>query len=271
MSKLQVVLTSLLAVFGLIAATPATAIELDGFTEPYRTISVAADESGIIAEMLVREGHVVEAGQPLVRLNSDVHLALLAIAEQSMQAQGRVEAASAEMRMRRERLAKLDSLRIGGHARQEEVDRARTEFAVAEANVRTAREDLATRRLEYEKLKAQLQRRTIRSPIAGAVTQLQKELGEFVAPNAPEILTLVQLDPLLANFSMMRVDAEKLRVGAKVKVGFPGLNRRMDGVIEFISPVTDAESGTVRVKVRVANADGQLRSGERCTIRISSK
>ena len=43
-----------------------------------------------------------------------------------------------------------------GHARQEEVDRAASEVAVAEANVRTAQEDLLTRRLEYEKTKAQI-------------------------------------------------------------------------------------------------------------------
>jgi multidrug efflux pump subunit AcrA (membrane-fusion protein) len=40
------------------------------------------------------------------------------------------------------------------------------------------------------------------------------------------------------------------------------------GTVEFISPITDAESGTVLVKVRVANPHGRFRSGERCKIRV---
>ena len=95
-------------------------------------------------------------------------------------------------------------------ARQEEVDRAATELAVAEANVRTAREDRLTKKLEYERIKVQLERRTIRAPVAGVVTKLHKQVGEFVAPNNPDVLTLVQLDPLLANFTMMSEDRKSV-------------------------------------------------------------
>lgn len=265
MSKSQLLAV---AVAALVLAVPAVALEFDGFTEPYRTISVAGDESGIVAEVLVQEGETVVAGQPLVRLNSDVHMALLAIAEQSMKSEGRVDATAAEMQLRKERLAKLEALREGGYARQEEVDRARAELTVAESNLRSAREDLLVRKLEYDKIRAQVERRTIRAPIAGVVTTLQKDVGEFVAPNSPEVLTLVQLDPLLADFSMMRSDVDGLRLGGKVWVSFPGTKAEAAGVVEYVSPVTDAESGTVLVKVRVDNAEGQIRSGERCLLRL---
>lgn len=261
-------LIGLFVLITVLPLAPATAIEFDGFTEPYRTINVASDETGIIGEVLVHEGKAVEAGQALVRLNSDVYLTSLAIAEQSMQAEGRLDAASAELRLRKQRQENLQSLRGEGHARQEEVERARSETAVAEANVRSAREDLEIKRLEYERIKTQLERRTVRSPIAGVVTMLHKEQGEFVAPNNPDILSLVELDPLLANFSLMRPDAEALSVGQKVQIRFPGGNREVEGVVEFVAPVIDAESGTVRVKVRVSNTERRLRSGERCTLRL---
>ena len=54
-----------LMVAGSSAARSAIAYELEGFTEPYRTINVAADETGTLAEVFVREGHSVKAGQPL--------------------------------------------------------------------------------------------------------------------------------------------------------------------------------------------------------------
>ncbi|QDU99022.1 efflux RND transporter periplasmic adaptor subunit [Lignipirellula cremea] len=254
----------------LLLAGPALAVELEGFVEPYRTISVASDETGVIQEVFVREGQRVEAGQPLARLNSDVHQALLAIAEQSMLAEGRIDAARADVEMRRRRLEKLRSLRLEGHARQEEVDRTAGEVAVGEANLRSALEDQLNKRLEYEKINAQITRRTVKAPIAGAIIRLHKVAGEFVAPNSPDVLTLVQLDMLLANFTLMSPDSAKLQVNQTVPVRFLPGGVEATGVVEFVSPVTDAESGTVLVKIRIDNAQGKFRSGERCSIRIGN-
>ncbi len=248
------------------AASSALGLDLEGFTEPFRTINVAADESGIIDEVLVREGGKVERGQTLARLNSDVHRTLLAIAEQAMQAEGRLDAALADMRLKQDRREKLEALRVEGHARQEELDRASAEVAVAEANVRTAREDRLSKKLEHERIKTQLERRSVRAPVAGVVTKLHRQLGEFVAPNNPDVLTLVQLDPLLANFTMMSEQAAQLQEGQKLNVLFLTGNIQAEGTVEFIAPITDAESGTVRVKVRIENSSGKLRSGERCRL-----
>ena len=249
-------------------ATPSTDLKLEGFTEPYRTINVAGDETGIIEELLVQEGHQVERGQPLARLNSDVHDALLAIAEQNMQAEGRLDAAVAELQLREDRLAKLKPLLTGGHARQEEVDRATAEVAVSKANVRTAREDLLVRKLEYQKIKVQVGRRTIRASVGGVVTALHKQPGEFVSPNSPDVLTLVQIDSLLANFTVTSPIAAKLNIGQEIKVRFVSGETETNGLVEFIAPTTDAESGMVRVKVRIENSEGRFRSGERCQIEI---
>lgn len=253
----------------LLAVTlPVSATELEGYSEPYRLINVAADETGTIDEVLVREGQMVEAGQRLVRLNCDVHRALLAIAEQNMQSEGRLDAAKADLKLRRERLEKFLSLRAEGHARQEEVDRASSDVEVAEANLRTAQEDLVTRSLEYEKIKAQIARRTVRAPIAGVVTTLHKDKGEFVAPNSPDVLTLVQIDTLLANFTLMGPQTAGLKVDQEMKISFLESGVKTTGTVELISPVTDAESGTVLMKLRVANPDGRFRSGERCKINV---
>ena len=145
------------------------------------------------------------------------------------------------------------------------------ELEIAEAQVKAAREDLLIRELEYCKIKVQLDRRTITSPIDGVVTFLHKDVGEFVAPNAPEIMTIVQLDPLLATFSILGPDAETLTLDQSIEIRFPVSKRVMEGQVTFISPVTDAESGMVRIKVRVANPDGKSRSGERCLIEFKDK
>ena len=246
-------------------------IALNGYTEPYRSIDVASDETGTIDKILVREGETVQAGQPLVQLNNKIFNALLAIAERNKEAVGRLNAAEAEMKLRQDRLRKLTELRTTGDARQEEVDRAQTEVAVAEANLQTAHDDQVTRQLEYEKIQSQIDRRTIRAPITGVVVKLHKEVGEFVAPNAPEVMTIVQIDKLLANFTLPTVQADKLRVGEKLPIQFVGSHTTIQCEVDFVSPTTDAESDTVLVRLLVENSQNQFRSGQRCKLESNEK
>ena len=247
---------------------PATAQStvVDGLTEAYRTVAVAASEPGLIMKVFVREGEVVRQGQPLVALDSDVHAAMLAIAKQAMESQGNLQSALADVALKKDRLTKFEALRAAEHAREEELERARAEMAIAEARLVAVREELELRRLEYEKAKVQLARRTVRSPIDGVVTKRFKDEGEYAAPNDPSLFTVVQLDRLLAVFSVPAPAAREFRVDQRTAVSFPGLASPVEGTVEFVSPVTDAESGTVRVKVRIENPKQEYGSGERCTL-----
>ncbi len=265
------------AILGLmIPVSTAFAVPADGFTEPYRTIDVAAAETGIVAAIEVREGDTVQQGDVLAVLDHEVLSALMAIAEQAMQSRGALDAARAEYGLKQRRLDKLEMLRSKGHARQEEVERARADLAIAEAQQRSAQEDLLIRKLEYQKIRAQLERRKIRAPVGGVVIKVHKELGGFVAPNDPAVATLVQLDPLRATFSLTRDQANQLAVDQQVTLwSYPasgetsGAAEAMEGTVEFVAPVTDAESGTVRVKIRIDNPENRHRAGERCTLQES--
>ncbi|WP_182867610.1 efflux RND transporter periplasmic adaptor subunit [Stieleria mannarensis] len=257
----------LIAVVAL-ACRSSLATEVQGYTEPVRTIEVASDETGTVAEVLVQLGQTIEQGQPLLRLNSQVHLAQIEVAKQQMNAQGRLDAAKAEVELTSARLEKIESLRKSGHARQAELHRAAKEYKVAEANLRSVVEEMETRRLEHDRLLTQMSRRVIHAPVTGIVTELHKEPGEFVAPNKPEVITLVQLDTLLANFALLGSQAEQLTTGQEIELQFPESGQTTSGKVHFISPVTDAESGTVLVKIAIGNADGSIRSGARCAIQL---
>lgn len=246
----------------------AQASEYDGFTEPSRRVSVASVETGTIKSMEVQEGSIVEKGQVVARLDDDLFLALVAIAEESTRAQGALKSAEAEVAMRRERWEKLCELREQGHARQEEVDRARMDVEVAEARVLSANELTQLKRLELEKARIQLARRVIVAPLSGVVATLRKDEGEFVAPNDPYVVEIVTLDPLLATFSIPSPEAATLKKGDDVSVYLDDAEKIVTGAVDVVAPVTDAESGTVRVKVRIANSDGAFRGGERCTLHL---
>ena len=108
-----------------------------------------------------------------------------------------------------------------------------------------------------------------RAPMDGVVSAIHKEIGEYVAPTDPHIMNIVQLDRLQAVFSVPSEDATTLRTGDSVAIRLSATNVSVTGVVEFVAPVTDAESGTVRVKVRMENPQSTYRSGQRCSLRLT--
>jgi len=75
---------------------------------------------------------------------------------------------------------------------------------------------------------------------------------------------------LLATFSLKPAQASHLSVGLPVQVQFALREQPVKGEIELVSPVTEARSGTVRVKVRIPNPQRACRSGDRCVLLIPS-
>jgi RND family efflux transporter MFP subunit len=247
----------------------ASAREIDGFTEPYRDIDVAAPEMGQIDRLAVREGDRVKAGQVLARLDDEVWKASLEVARAAMESAGRVEAAEAELRLCQETLVKLTALHERDHATQQEVDRALAQRDVAEARVKAAQEELLVKAREYERADVQLKQRSVLSPVDGIVTQIYKDEGEFVSPSDAVVIRVVQLDPLLIVFSVPVTDLDNLAVNTKVQVRVDAVDKPVEGTVEFVSPTTDAQSGTTRVRVKIANPGEAIRSGANCHLMLS--
>ena len=264
MSRLPVPL--LIGIAALLFSAVADGASFDGFTEPFRKIDVAASETGTVAQLLVHEGDRVTKGQVLATLDNDVLEVSREIAAANVQAKGKLDSAAAERDLRKTRLERLGPLRSEGHASQEEIDRAEADLAVAEANLQAAREQHQLDELERKKIEAMIERRTLRSPIDGQVLKIQKEQREFVSANSAAVATVVQLDPLRVVFSLPTAYAARLSAGSAVDLELPESGAKLRGSVEFVAPVTDAESGTVRVKVLIDNAAGAYRCGIRCLL-----
>jgi RND family efflux transporter MFP subunit len=245
--------------------------QFDGYTEPYDTVNVAAAETGIVETVVVREGQVVQEGQVLAKLDDKLYLVLLAIAGETMRTKGELNSALAELHLQQHRFEKLKVVRAQGHARQEEVERAEADVAIAEARVLTAKENLIIKKLEHQRIKVQIVRRTIRAPMDGVITKIHKKKGEYVGLNDPYLLEMVKLNPLLAKFSLPSQRARKLREGQTVTLYVEPSGKTVRGTIEFIGPVTDAQSATVQIKARIDNHEGKFFSGEQCTLQFPDK
>jgi len=239
---------------------------ISGFTEPYRSIEVAAAEMGTISHVEVEEGQTIESGAILARLNEDVHEASVGMAKEKLDARGRLHSAQAEAKMQHERYQKLVGLYQRNNASQIEVDRAQGQLEVAAASVEAVQDDFRIASFEYKRALAQLEMRRLRSPIDGVVTRVHKDPGEFVSPSDPVVVSVVQLNPLKAIFSVPQTRARELASGHEIELEMGQDRAAALGVVEFVSPTTDAQSGTRRVTIRIDNSNSRWQSGDVCVL-----
>lgn len=245
---------------------PESSTIVEAFTEPYRDISVAASEMGTLSEVRVVEGAIVKQGDILAVMDDNVLRASLEVARRSMNTEGLLKSAQADLDMKTLEQEKLKQLRERDHASQQEVDRIQTEIRIAEARLLSVREDLEVKQLEFRRIESQLKQRQVIAPMDGVISELSREAGEFVSPSDPTIARLVQLDPLLIVFSVplsQRNEVEKDQV-VELKLGVDQI--RAEGIVEYVSPTSDTSNSSVRVKVRLPNSDRQHQSGERAIL-----
>lgn len=242
----------------------------DGFLEPIRTIKVSAPESGVVTELPLKRGERVQAGEILAVLDQEVLEASREIAVARVESSSRREAAAIEYESKSKRLRHLLTLQRDGFGSNEEVDRARTELALAETEMKAADEQLRLDRLELARIEAQIERRRIRSPIDGVITELHQDVGEFVDANTPVVVTVVRLDELLVRFYLPAEIAGRFAADATVQIRLVETGELVKAVVEFLSPVVHAESGTVQLHLRVDNGRGRIRSGSRCRLELSA-
>ena len=245
-------------------ATKADVIE--SFAEPYRDVDVAAPEMGVLASIQAKEGQRVRQGDALAQLEDEVLRASLEIARQTMESDGRLESAKAELEFQEQWLQKLRELQQRDHASVREVERVLSQRNVAAARMKSVLEEIEVRRLEYRRIEVQLKQRRITSPLDGVVTRIYKDQGEFVSPSDPVVLKVVQLDPLLVVFPAPLTAASQLKPDQEVRVQIDGVPDTVRGLVEFISPTPDAQSRTTSVRVRLPNPNEQLPCGAACKL-----
>ncbi|MGB8168289.1 MAG: efflux RND transporter periplasmic adaptor subunit [Chthoniobacteraceae bacterium] len=232
-------IAALTASLALAGATLAEDPAILGYTEPSRIITVSAGDVGVIAEMLVKEGDRVKNGQVLARLDTSVLDAELEIAR-------------AEAKLAGTRNQRVLDLAQSTRVTPEELEKARTELTIKQAQVR--------------RIDAMIEVRTMRSPVDGVVTEIKRDPSESVSAASPHVLTVVQIDRLSVNLFLPPARVEKLKNGDQAELLLLDPERRVPATVEFVSPIIDAASGTVRVKFSIANPKGEIRSGGRCTL-----
>ena len=243
---------------------------VDAFLEPYRTVEISSPFRDRLDAVHVQDGETVKAGQLLAELGTRVLLAQRAQAKDAAAFHGAIDSAKALIKMRTNRLVMLQELDKSGNARPQEMVTAQTELSIARSQLQSAVEEQQLKKLELAVIEAQLEEKKLRSPFDGVVVKVNRQVTELVGGGDQQpLMTLVQLDPLKAVFHLPQAVAYPM---AKSKaVTLEGGGTAITGEIEYISPVINAQSGTVEVRIRIPNPQHKLISGGRCSLAITPK
>ena len=260
-----VALVLLMTLLGLVGVSDAD--EIKGFMEPVRSIELASDETGILNNVKVSEGQSVAEGEVLAQLDSEVQKVQLELAGHLASSTSAVEAARKAYEKRVMITERIRELRQSGNASESELIRSEMELTIARAKYLSATEELKGREIEKRRAALILKRRTIRAPFRGVVAKIHYNEGEFLSPIKPELLQLVQVDQLLAAFSVTVSQARSLKNRKQITV-YLANGGQVRGTLHSTGVTVDSGSGTLTVKVKIDNAGRKLHIGEDCYIRF---
>jgi RND family efflux transporter MFP subunit len=265
------VLALVLALF----AGPAAAAAAPGASlclmEPWARISLRSPITATIATVLVDRGAVVRKGQPLVQLESSVELAAMAGARYRAVMEGTVKSAEARLTHARLKLQRRDELRQQNYVSAQDRDDAEAEMRIATADLVEATDNREMARLDLLRLTAEVNRRTITSPINGVVTERLQQPGELAqsGDTGVAVLKLAQTDPVRVEVVLPAARFGKTRVGDIVTIKpEPPFAGSYKAVVRVVDPVIDSGSGTFGIRLEIPNPKGAVLTGVKCSAEL---
>ena len=207
--------------------------EVPGTVRASRSATIAPLISGTVAEVRVRLGSEVRAGDVLVLLSAR-----------------EVEARLEQTRVLSEQAAR-DRARATSLVGQGAVSVADYERAISRWSVAQATQAEASSIAE---------RRVVRAPFAGVITSKIASVGDTALPGQP-LLVLEGRSGLRLEAQIPETLGEGLTVGQALPVRLEGLDRVLDGRLAEIQPAADAASRTRLFKIDLPDAEG-IRSGQ---------
>lgn len=170
-------------------------------------IAIGSHLPGVVEKVFVTVGDPVKAGASLFKIDDRNLRAQLGQAEAAEQAaNARVSVASAALDDLKLQLKFAEDVTDPRAISAEEVTRRRSAVQTAKAKLSEAEADVATAKSQIAMVKTELQRSVVSSPIAGEVLQVKIRAGEFAVAGAtatPMIL-LGRAKPLY-----LRVDVDE--------------------------------------------------------------
>jgi RND family efflux transporter MFP subunit len=231
-------------------------------------VKLSSSIQGTIAKIHVKRGDHVKAGQVVAELESEVEQAFYEAAELRANSDVLIQAKAAELVSAERKLDRQRQLAAKVVASAQQLEEAETAAEVAKYAVEQAKLEKKLAANEARRMKATIERRTVRSSVNGVVTKVDLHEGEFADP-AVTLAVIAEIRPLLVEI-FLSIEAYPLimpGMPAQIRLQEP-IGGTVDSRIVTKDPQIDSASGTFRVTLYLPNTDEAIPAGIRCSVRF---
>ncbi|WP_435171115.1 efflux RND transporter periplasmic adaptor subunit [Falsirhodobacter sp. 1013] len=244
------------------SATPVDFVlsaRLPGRIKASTVAEVRPQVSGIIRERLFEEGSIVQAGQPLYKIEDEVYAAQVQASQASVaQARANYDLAVVDAT----RAQNLFSSKTGSQAN---LDTSLANRDAAAASLQAAQAQLKSAEIDLE-------RTTVRAPVTGVIGLSQATSGSLVGAGQTTILTIIRtLDPVYVDVTQSAADLlkwnssaesrDKIRSTVASMILPNGETYAEKGLLTAAEPQVEATTGMVTLRITFPNPDMTLLPG----------
>jgi RND family efflux transporter MFP subunit len=241
----------------LVTLTPTEVVDASEYLGRLRSRTSATLQpqvDGQITEILVHPGELVEAGQPLVRIDPGRQPAAVE------QAQANRAARAAQLQLAERNFERVEHLVARGAAPEQDLDNARAALEAARGDVQASGAEIASNRVQLDYYR-------IVAPTHGVIGDIPARVGDRVT--AQTVITTVTDNRVLeANVSIPVERARAVKLGTAIVLVDDRGHELGRGQVGFISPQVNPETQSVLVKANIRNPAGRLRADEVARARV---
>jgi multidrug efflux system membrane fusion protein len=238
-------------------------IEALGTVTPAATVTVRPQVSGVITQVLFKEGQMVRAGQPLVQIDPRQFEMDL------MQAQGNLTRDEAQLASARVTLTRFQTLLTQDSIARQEVDTQAATVKQLQGSVMADKAAVGTARLNVGYAR-------IIAPVSGRVGLRVVDVGNYIGSgDAAGVAVITTISPIDVAFTVPQDDVPRIAARANTGAVLPvtALDRTRTttldkGSFSTLDNIVDTGTGTVRAKARFANAGGTLFPSQFVNVRL---
>jgi RND family efflux transporter MFP subunit len=232
-------------------------ISLSGTSVPQRRVMLTPRVAGLVSEVLVDEGSLVEAGDRLVGLDDRLAQIEVRVAE------ARVEEAKARHEDAKRVRDELLRLKEGRHASETSIASAVAQVAVTEAV-------LSQEQAALERARELRSRHSVTAPFAGMVVAKGAETGQWVQRD-DAVMELVVVDMLRIRVPLPQRYFPRVRPGAAASVRFDALpGEALEGRVLARVALGNEGSRSFPLLIDISNPDRLLAPGMSARVSVET-
>lgn len=198
-------------------------------------IYLSSQDSGVLGELFVREGDVVEAGARVFRLDPNrLNYGAESAQAQRAAAAAAIRTAQAQATLAQRNYARSVQLAERGFYPRARLDADRASLDVANAQLAQARRQASAAGAETGLAEQRLNDLAGTAPLAGTIQQIFHRQGEVVAAGQP-IASLLTPENMKVRFFAPEAMLAQLPVGARVMVSCDGCAEPLEARVSFVA------------------------------------